>query len=626
MSNRKTSRKTSQARRTRTGDPAEEVTPGMEVEATEGDLGEEDVSKPRVKEVQRDPQGNIEKVVVEKGAIFKKTLEVPADRVQSVEPAQEPVPPAATGKTADEQAREQQPTDGKVMLRTSKEEIKALSARGAEELEESAPEQAETLLEKVEQVVPTTEGLRRLEAQSARIDARRSRSRRANLRRTRPAEATAAAEAVETEAADTEAAETETEAEVASAKHSFSWRDLGPGLLSGMAGNDSSAVTSYSVNGATNGYGQLWLMLLSTPLYQAVQYTCAKVGRITQQGLAELLREHYGRKVAVPASLILIVSNTALIAADLVAIGTGLQLFTGLAWEWFVVPVAVILWYLTVYQNFGVIKRIFLAMSLAFAAYLITGLFSGANWGLVLKGTFVPQIGLNFASISSAVALLGATVSPYTIYWQVQGEKEEKRAGKRKQQLREAALDIAAGTISGNLVAYAIIVCTSATLFTHHESVSTAADAARALEPLLGPYAKYLFALGFIGAGLVAIPVLLASTSYAVSGTFGWPASLWKKPWQNEGFYLILTGALIVSLVVALLGFDPIQLMFSANVLQGILAPVLVVLLFLVGNNRKIMQSYRLGRLTNIGLIAIALVMSAATILLFYGLLTGQGG
>src|SRR5205085_3862293 len=180
--------------------------------------------------------------------------------------------------------------------------------------------------------------------------------------------------------------------------------------------------------------------------------------------------------------------------------------------------------------------------------------------------TFVPQVSLGFAGISSAVALLGATISPYNMFWQVQDEKEEARAGTTKQKVRGAALYIAIGVISGNLAAYFIIVCTSATLFTHHRSINTAADAARSLEPLLGPFAAYLFAIGLIGAGLIAIPVLLASTSYAVAGTFGWPAGLSKKPWQNEGFYLILTAALVVSLVVALLGFNPIRLLFWANV------------------------------------------------------------
>jgi Mn2+/Fe2+ NRAMP family transporter len=143
---------------------------------------------------------------------------------------------------------------------------------------------------------------------------------------------------------------------------------------------------------------------------------------------------------------------------------------------------------------------------------------------------------------------------------------------------------------------------------------------------LVGPFAKYLFAVGFIGAGLVAIPVLLASTSYAVAGTFGWPSGLSNKPWQNEGFYLILTGAIVVSLVIALLHFDPIRLIFGANVLSGVLAPVLIVYLIMIGNNRKIMRNQQLGLITNIGLVAAALLMFTAAIFLFYGLATGQGG
>ncbi len=212
------------------------------------------------------------------------------------------------------------------------------------------------------------------------------------------------------------------------------------------------------------------------------------------------------------------------------------------------------------------------------------------------------------------------------MFWQVQGEKEEARAGSTKQKVRGAALDIAIGVISGNLVAFFIIVCTSATLFTHHTGINTASDAARSLEPLLGSYAKYLFAIGLIGAGLVAIPVLLASTSYAVAGTFGWPSGLSKKPWQSEGFYLILSVAMLVSLVIALLRFDPVQHTFWANVLNGVLAPILVVYLIMVGNNRKIMRDRRVGLITNAGLALTAIVMFAAAILLFYGLATGQGG
>lgn len=533
-----------------------EIEPGMMVEATEGDLGEDDVSSAHVKEVERDASGELTGIRVEKGDVFRKTLEVPADRIEEVD------------------ADTSHPDNGKVVVRATKQEIRDLSAVGTETL--GAEEQADD-------------------------------------------------EHGDLSTSDFDATSAETDNAADDNHKNIYLRTLGPGLLSGMAGNDSSAVTSYSVNGARNGYGQLWLILLATPLYQAVQYACAKIGRVTQKGLADILREHYGQKIAIPASLILVIANTALIAADLVAVGTGIQLLTGIAWQWFVVPVAIGLWYLIVYQNFGVIKRIFLAMGLVFVAYLVTGVVSGANWGAVVRATFVPHLSLGLASISSAVALLGATVSPYTMYWQAQGEREEKRPGPRKQQFKLAALDILSGTISGNLVAYAIIVCTSATLFTHHKSIQTASDAAAALAPLLGPFAEQLFAIGFIGSGLIAIPVLLASTSYGLSGIFGWSASLWKKPWQSEGFYLIMTGALTVSLVVALIGINPIQLMFGANVLQGILAPVLVVFILFVGNNRRIMRSYRLGKLTNIGLVVTALVMSAATILFFVGLFIGQG-
>lgn len=562
-------------------DSAADVEPGMAVETREGDLGESDVSTARVKDVERDTAGDVTNVVVEKGVVFRKTLEVPAERIEAVEEAttatSDAIEPSAPSDDSEANAQDSGTDEGKVVLNTTKQEIRDLSATGSETLNSQQPQDAKDVSRHGRATGNPDGSANKSDAASKRV------------------------------------------------VPSDYLRTLGPGVLSGMAGNDSSAVTSYSINGATNGYGQLWLILLATPLYQAVQYACAKIGRVTQMGLADILRKHYGQKIAIPASLILVVANTALIAADLVAIGTGIQLLTGIAWEWFVVPVAVGLWYLIVYQSFGIIKKIFLAMSLVFVAYLITGVVSGAHWGDVLRATFIPHISLGFASISSAVALLGATVSPYTMYWQVQGEKEQKRPGTRKQQFKLAALDIAVGTIAGNLVAYAIIVCTASTLFTHHKEIQTAADAAAALAPLLGPYAEELFAIGFIGSGMIAIPVLLASTSYGLSGLFGWSASLWKKPWQSEGFYLIMTGALMVSLVVALLRFDPIQLMFWANVLQGILSPVLIVFLLLVGNNRKIMRSYRLSPIINIGLALTALVMSAATLLLFYGLLSGGG-
>src|SRR5258708_19322362 len=362
-------------------------------------------------------------------------------------------------------------------------------------------------------------------------------------------------------------------------------RLLGPGFLSGMAGNDATALTTYAIDGARAGYGPLWLMVLATPMYQAVQFACAKIGRITQMGLADILREYYGLWVALLATLVLVIANVALIAGDLVAIGSGLDLITGLPWVWFVIPVAALLWYLTVYHSFESIIKLLSILSLAFVTYLITALFSDPNWGVVLLRTFVPQVSFDFSSLSAAVALLGATISPYSMFWQAHGEKEQPRAGSLTRQVRGAALDVASGVISGNLVAYFVIVTTAATLFTHHQSINTAADAAQALEPFLGPFAKYLFAIGLIGAGIIAIPVLLASTSYGVAGTFGWPAGISKKPWQNVCFYLILTCAVIISLALVLVRIDPIRLIVYANVMVGILSPILVIYVLLVGNN-----------------------------------------
>ena len=475
----------------------ENIEAGMVVEATRGDLGEDDVSKPKVSAVIENKDGEIEKLTVQKGVVFKKTLDIPADRVESVD-------------KDDEYNR----SPGKVVVDVSKEESASLSAVGEE-----------GLLDKVERDVPTAEGLRELEA-----------SNRARHAKVTPAQTAEEKTQQAHRESTTQSSDHPEQGSTSTDKPgNFLFRVLGPGFLGGMAGNDASAVAAYSVDGATNGYGHLWLLLLSTPLYQCVQFACAKLGRITQKGLAEVLREHYSRRVAIPASLILIIANIALIAADLVAVGSGIELITGVSWVWFVVPVGVILWYLTVYRSFESIKKIFIMMSLAFVTYFITAIFSHPHWGEVLFNTFVPRVNVGFASISSAVALLGATISPYTMFWQVQGEKEEKRRGTTRQKVHRAALDIAIGVVSGNLVSYFIIVCTAATLFAHHQGITTAADAARSLEPLLGPFAKYLFAIGFIGAGLVAIPVLLASTSYAVAGTVGWPGGLSKNPGRMKG-------------------------------------------------------------------------------------------
>src|SRR5438270_6387330 len=462
----------------------QEIVPGMKVEATEGDLGEQDVSPAKVTDVEMNQQGDVEAIKVSKGVLFKKELEVPADRIQTV-----------NSVDADDKS------NGTIMIDAKEEELESLTKPGQQTLPPESERPQDDPLDVLGQQVPTTEGMREMER----------------------------------------------DVHVPRPRNSF-LRVIGPGLLSGTSGNDPSAVTAYAIDGANVGYAHLWLMLLTTPLYYAVQFACAKIGRISQKGLTQLLREHYGRPVTFAASLLLVISNIALIAADLAAVGSGFELITGIAWMWFVVPVALVLWYLTVFRSFEFFKKIFLTMSFVFIAYILSSFFTHTNWVVVLVRTFVPQIGFKFTSIISAVSLLGATISPFSLIWQAKAEIEEKREGSLMQQLRAAELDVGSGAIAGRLVAYFIIVTTASTLFVHNGQINTAADAARALEPLAGPLARFLFAIGLIGSGLVAIPVLLASTSYTVTGAFGWPGALARRPWQNEGFYLILTVAAVAAL------------------------------------------------------------------------------
>jgi NRAMP (natural resistance-associated macrophage protein)-like metal ion transporter len=546
-----------------------EIKPGMEVKDTKNLLGNSDLSKPRVDKVIRNEQGQVEGVRVRKGLFFKKKVDIPADLIEKVEERPE------HGKGSGEVAIETTPQDEEKLAKSGLDRLPGAQKKDVISQARSEQKRGGKSSQRTEAAVETQEQPKQHTA----------RPRFLQLLRT-----------------------------------------IGPGFLMGMSGNDATAVTNYAIDGARVGYGQLWLMLLTTPMYQAVEYACAKIGRTTKMGLDDVLRIHYSRWVAIFASLVLIVANIALIAGNLVAIGSGLQLITGINWVWFVIPIAVALWYITVFSNFNMIKKVFIIMSAAFITYIITAFVSGADWKAVLISSFVPHINFNFNDISAALALLGATISPYSMYWQVSGEVEQQRRGTMKQQFRKAGLDVASGTIGGNLVSYFIIITTASTLFVHHQSIQTAANAANALGPLVGPFAKYLFAIGLIGAGLISIPVMAASTADAVADTFGWPAGLSDKPWQAEGFYLVLSLALLASLALALLRFDPIKLIFYSNILVAVLAPILVIFVMVIANSRKIMGKHTVGWLTNFFLGLTALVLIAGTILFFYGLFTGQGG
>lgn len=368
---------------------------------------------------------------------------------------------------------------------------------------------------------------------------------------------------------------------------------VGPGIITGGADNDPAGVTTYSVVGAQNGYGQNWLLLLSMPLLIVIQQMCARVGNVTKTDLATAIRTHFGRKVAIGVVAAAVTANIATIGADLVMMAASMELITGAKFTYFVVPFAALIAYVTIFLDYKVVSRFLLWLVAVFACYIVAAVLARPNWLDVARQTFLPHIDPSPTYFLGAVGLLGTTITPYLFFWQTSGEIEEKRG---VQGIARGNLDIAAGMIWSNLSALFIVITTGAVLYVHHAQINTAADAARALEPFAGTYAKYLFSVGIIGAGLLAIPVLAASTAYSVGGLFGWRRSLTRHVNNAPQFYIVLGVAILVGVQLAVSNVDPIKALFYSQVLDGLIAPVLVVFLLLLTSSRKVMGEFVNGR------------------------------
>src|ERR1700716_3488283 len=282
-------------------------------------------------------------------------------------------------------------------------------------------------------------------------------------------------------------------------------RTVGPGVISGGADNDPAGIATYSVVGATVGFAQNWLLFLSTPLLIAVMQMSAGVPNWTKSDRASLLRTTFGARVATPAVVLMVVANVITMGADLLAMGAAVELLTGIKFVYWIVPPAAVMAGVTIFLDYKVVSKYLLWLVAVFATYILAAVLARPDWGDVLRSTFVPRISLSPDYLLGAVALLGTTITPYLFFWQASGEVEEKRG---VQGISRTNLDITAGMIWSNVTAFFIITVTAAVLFSHHTEIKTAADAARALEPFAGTQAKYLFSVGIIGAGLLAIPIL----------------------------------------------------------------------------------------------------------------------
>jgi NRAMP (natural resistance-associated macrophage protein)-like metal ion transporter len=375
--------------------------------------------------------------------------------------------------------------------------------------------------------------------------------------------------------------------------------DLGPGLITGAADDDPSGISTYSVAGATFGYAPLWTALISFPLMVSVQLMCARLGMVTGRGLASVVRRRYSRLVLWSSCLVLVVANVINIGADLGGMADVSHMVTGVSAFFWTPFYAVTIIGLLFWLSYRRIARIFKWLTLVLFAYVLTAFLAHADWNAVLRSTFLPHVEWSSSFLSVLVGILGTTISPYLFFWQAAQEVEEERAmgrnlGQRKgatdEEIRRQRTDVITGMFFSNLIMYFIILTTAATLHAHGKiHIDTARQAAEALLPLAGAGAYWLFTLGIIGTGMLGVPVLVGSCAYAVAEGAAWKGSLEQKPRGARRFYGVMAIAMLVGLALNYAHLDAVKMLFYAAVVNGLLAPPLILLVILLTSDPKVM-------------------------------------
>ncbi len=394
-------------------------------------------------------------------------------------------------------------------------------------------------------------------------------------------------------------------------------RKLGPGIITGGAGDDPAGILTYTIVGATTGFSQLWLLLISTPMMIAVQDTAAKLALVTGKSLPEILNRYYSQKLTYFIVLSLATANILTIGADLQAIAKILEVFTGIKSIYLLIPITLLIAYLVIFKAYKTVKKVLIAFTSLLAVYIISAVLAKPDLKQILIDTFIPQIKPDIAFILAALGLLGTTISPYMIFWQASEEKEEHAT---VSQAKIIETDTALGMIYSNVIAYAIIVSSAVMLFGHKE-IQTISDAALALKPVAGEYAFLLFSIGVIVSGFLAVPVLAGSSAYAVADTFGWREGMDNKVSDAKGFYFVFLGSLLVGDLINLSGISAVDALYYSQIFDGILLPVLSGLLFILGNNKKILGKYINKRFNNIFLVLTIVISLIATLYMFYSLI-----
>ena len=403
---------------------------------------------------------------------------------------------------------------------------------------------------------------------------------------------------------------------------------LGPGLITGAADDDPSGISTYSVAGATTGLSMLWLALVTTPMMAVVQGMCARISMVSGKGLASVLRDRLHPVLLYGIAAMVVIANTFNVGADIAGMSASATMVTrvpDLAW---VLIFGAALIAIQVYLSYDVFVRVIKWLCIALFAYIITAFVVRPDWGAVMASAIVPHIALSSAWITTCVAVLGTTISPYLFFWQSALVIEEAKAvgqttvaerrGATKAEISDAHADVNTGMFFSNVVMFFIIVTTASTLgATGHRDIETAQQAAEALRPLAGDFAYLLFTLGMVGTGMLAVPALVGSSAYVVSEIFKFRHGLDEKPRRAPKFYGIIVAGIVAGVVMNLIRVNPISALYWSAVANGIAAVPLVIIVTVLANDSKVVGRWRNSRLANVWAGLAILTMTGAAIGMF---------
>jgi len=383
------------------------------------------------------------------------------------------------------------------------------------------------------------------------------------------------------------------------AKAKIFFKTLGPGLITGASDDDPSGIGTYSSVGAKFGLAIIWMAAWLLPIMLAVQEVCARIGVVTNKGLAGVLNRHYSKKIVFSIVVLLIIANVVNIGADLGAMGASLSLLTGLNFYLGIIAFALFVILIEVFVAYRLYSKILKWLAISVLSYVVAGFFINPEWHLIFKNAFIPQISFSKEYVFAMIAVFGTTITPYLFFWQASEEVEENKLIKKRNykekicdRMGRMRTDVKTGMILANVVFFFIVLTTAQVLFKNGiTEINSAQEAALALRPFAGDFAYLLFAAGIIGTGLLAVPVLAGSGAYAISEIMKWKEGLGFKFSRAKGFYLVIIVSILFGLGLNFFNINPIAALYYSAFINGIIAVPLLVAIMVVGDDKKIMKS-----------------------------------